>query len=312
MNKRVLTLVLIGLLLGSALGQQIDVLKTVVVADGQSQYFTSPQFSPDGTKILFSESGFKGLWLYDMNRKTTTQINDLPGAGYEPSFTKDSKQVIFRTDNYIKYKRYSSLAVQTIADKQIEYIAKDVRFMSPASVLEDQTIVYRKGDEVAAYNTSRKEALQAKAAQETYGFIEDEKIILVVDGVRNEIKPMGDNNYIWFSLSPDKTKMLFTVAGGGTFITDLAGNVQVRLGKANAPKWSPDGKWIVYMVDEDDGHTMTASDIWAAASDGALKVRLTETAADIEMYPAWSPAMDRIVFETFGGKIAYMNIEITD
>ncbi|MFA4838413.1 MAG: hypothetical protein WC703_02925 [Candidatus Neomarinimicrobiota bacterium] len=312
MKKCVSVLLFIGMFLGSAWGQQINVLKTVVVSDGQTQNFTSPQFSPDGSKILFSEAGFKGLWLYDVNLKTIAQINDLPGAGYEPAFTKDGKQIIFRTDNYIKYKRYSSLAVQTIADKQIDYIAKDVRFLSPASVLEDQTIVYRKGNEVAAYNTSRKEALQAKAAQETYGFIEDEKIVLVIDGVRKEIKPMGDNNYIWFSLSPDKTKMLFTVAGGGTFITDLAGNVQVRLGKANAPKWSPDGKWILYMFDEDDGHTMTASDIWAVTSDGARKVQLTKTAADIEMYPVWSPAMDKIVYETFGGKIAYMNIEITD
>ena len=90
MKKYLSTLLLIGIFLGSALGQQIDVLKTVIVSDGQTQRFTSPQFSPNGSKILFSEAGFKGLWLYDVNLKIIAQINDLPGAGYEPVFTQDS------------------------------------------------------------------------------------------------------------------------------------------------------------------------------------------------------------------------------
>ncbi|MFH1214564.1 MAG: hypothetical protein V1681_10770, partial [Candidatus Neomarinimicrobiota bacterium] len=66
------------------------------------------------------------------------------------------------------------------------------------------------------------------------------------------------------------------------------------------------------MVDEDDGHTMTASDIWAVTSDGVSKIQLTKTAEDIEMYPNWAPAMDKIVYETFGGKIVFINIEIAD
>ncbi|MBL7067648.1 MAG: PD40 domain-containing protein, partial [Candidatus Marinimicrobia bacterium] len=105
---------------------------------------------------------------------------------------------------------------------------------------------------------------------------------------------------------------LFTLAGAGTFITDLEGKIQAQLGIANAPKWSPDGKWIVYMVDEDDGHVITASDIWAVSADGKTRIQLTKTSEIHEMYPAWSPLMDKIVFDTNSGKIIIMNISVID
>ena len=31
----------------------------------------------------------------------------------------------------------------------------------------------------------------------------------------------------------------------------------------NYPNWSPDGKWIVYMNDTDDGHVVVGSEIKA-------------------------------------------------
>ncbi len=312
MKKCLLIFGLSGLLVSYTLAQNISVASIVVVSDGTEKNFSGPQFSPDGSKILFSEAGYKGLWLYDLKSQTTVQINDLQGAGYEPVFSPDGQKIYFRTDNYVNYKRYSSLAVQTIADKQIDYLAKDVRRLSPPTMIDKQTVVFRQDKNLNAINTANKEKTLAKSVAETYGYTEEQKIILVNKGVHRELTPAGKGNYIWLSLSPDKTKMLFTVAGGGTFISDLDGNILVKLGKANAPKWSPDGRWILYMIDEDDGHTYTASDIWVVTSDGSKKIRLTDTANDIEMYPNWSPAMDKVVYETFGGKIAYLNIKITD
>jgi len=302
--------VLTGLLVSYSAAQNINVVSTVVVSDGTERNFTAPQFSPDGTKILFSEAGYKGLWLYDVAGKTISQINDLQGAGYEPVFSPDGQKVYFRTDNFVNYKRYSSLAVQTISDKQVDYLAKDVRRLSTPALIGKQTVIYRQDKNLNAVNTGTKEKMLAKSVAETYGFTEDQKIVLVSNGVRKEMTPVGEGNYIWLSLSPDKTKILFTLIGSGTFVSDLTGNLLVKLGKANAPQWSPDGKWIVYMVDEDDGHTITAADIWAVTSDGVTKVQLTNTADDIEMYPNWAPAMDRIVCGTDNGRIILININI--
>lgn len=311
MKKNILIIALILWVIPSALfGQNIKVLNTVTVIDRQPQVFTAPQFSPDGKQILFSEAGYKGLWLYDIETKTCIQLNDYLGAGYAPFFSPSGERIYFWTDNYIKFKRYSSLVAQSVIDKKIHYIVKDERHLFPVSILNDETIIYRQNKELKTIDLVSKANVSAKTVKETVGYIEDQKIVIISAGNRKELKPFGTQNYIWFSLSPDKTKMLFTIAGGSTYICDLDGNVFVELRKAHAPKWSPDGNWIVYMDDKDDGHTFTSSDIWAARSDGTQKIQLTKTNDAIELYPAWSPKMDKIVYETFSGKIAYMNIQI--
>jgi Tol biopolymer transport system component len=198
--------VLTGLLMSYASAQDINVLTTVVVADGAQQNFSAPQFSPDGSKILFSEAGYKGLWLYDLKTKTITQINDLQGAGYEPVFSPDGQKIFFRTDNFVDYKRFSSLEVQTIDGKQIEYIAKDVRRLSPPALVDRQTVIYRQDKDLNALSAVSKEKTLAKSVSDTYGYTEDQKIILVNRGVRRELAPAGKGNYIWLSISPDNIR----------------------------------------------------------------------------------------------------------
>jgi Tol biopolymer transport system component len=292
------------------LAQIINVQETITAVDLPSQRFTSPQFSPDGNQILFSEVGYRGLWLYDLKTKQIRQLNDLPGAGFAPLFSANGDRIYFWSDQYINFRRYSSLASQNINDSQIQYLIENERRLFPVTMLADETIIYRQNKELKSVSRTTKAAYLSKPIEEIFGYSEGQKMVLVINGIRKELTPFGANNYIWFSLSPDKTRLLFTVAGGGTFIADLNGQILVKLGKANAPKWSPDGKWIVYMVDEDDGHTFTASDIWVATSDGMTKLQLTHTSHEIEMFPAWSPQMDKIVFETFSGKIAFLSIEI--
>jgi Tol biopolymer transport system component len=250
--------------------------------------------------------------LYDLSDRSITQLNDHPGAGYEPVFTKDGRRIIFRVDEYIKMRKYSALAIQTIGDKKIEYLSEKMRFLSPALSLYGNRVAAVADKEVRTFTIDKKESAQSVGLQEPATYIEDQKIALVKDGEKAILAPFGDGNYIWSSLSPDKTRLLFTFAGSGTFIADLSGSIISELGIARAPKWSPDGKWVVYMVDEDDGHVITASDIWVASSDGQKKFQLTKTTDIKEMYPAWSPSMDKIAFDTVDGRIGYLTIEISE
>jgi len=292
-------------------GQQIKVLETVAITSGNRD-FTSPQFSPDGSKILFTQSGFRGLWLYDLEQKSLEQINDYTGAGYEPVFTKDSRRIIFRVDEYIKMRKYSALAIQTIGDKKIEYLSEKMRYLSPALGLNGNRVAAIADKEVRTFSIDKKESAQAVGIQEPVTYIEDQKIALVKDGKKAILAPFGEGNYIWTSLSPDKTKLLFTFIGVGTVVSDLNGNILAKLGAANAPKWSPDGKWVVYMLDEDDGHVITASDIWTVSADGKTRIQLTKTKDIKEMYPVWSPSMDKIAFDTVDGRIGYLTIKISE
>jgi Tol biopolymer transport system component len=133
--------------------------------------------------------------------------------------------------------------------------------------------------------------------------IEATKIAVAVHGVKKLLDPLGKGNYIWPALSPGGTQLVAVDLERGAFVCDLEGNVNVRLGRRNAPAWTRDGRWIVYMDDRDDGHSLISSDLYAVSADGATTVRLTDTPDVHEMYPDCSPAESIILCSSLAGDL---------
>jgi Tol biopolymer transport system component len=127
------------------------------------------------------------------------------------------------------------------------------------------------------------------------------KIILAGKEGRVIFDPLGDGSYIWPRLSPDGTRLVASDMSRGVFITGLNGENITMLGKRNAPCWTRDGSWIIYMNDKDDGHNILSSDIMAVSADGQTTLSLTETADIIEMYPDCSPVDNSIVCSSLDG-----------
>ena len=293
-------------------GQNLSVVGTEHISLGKNGDFSFPQFSPDGSKILFTRSNFKGLWLYDLNDKSVVKLNDYWGAGYKPIFSKDGSKIIFRSYEYDKMKKYSSICIQDLSTKQEQWLEKNIRNLSVPISTSDDKIIYKKDENMNYYNFKSESKVNGDSTIDVAAYIENSKIVIYENGEKKSLSPLGEGQYIWLSISPDKSKLLFTLAGRGTFITDLNGNALIELGYANAPMWSPDGNWVVYMVDEDDGYRITASDIYAVSSDGKEKVQLTNTQNTIEMHPNWSPSMDKIVFDTIEGNIMLIEVKIAE
>lgn len=293
-------------------GQNLSVVGTEHISLGKNGDFSFPQFSPDGSKILFTRSNFKGLWLYDLNDKSIVKLNDYWGAGYKPIFLKDGSKIIFRSYEYDKMKKYSSICIQDLSTKQEQWLEKNIRNLSVPMVINDDKIIYKKDENMNYYNFKSESKVNGDSTTGVAAYIENSKIVIYENEKKKILSLLGEGNYIWLSISPDKSKLLFTLAGRGTFITDLNGNALIELGYANAPMWSPDGNWVVYMVDEDDGYRITASDIYAVSSDGKEKVQITNTQNTIELHPSWSPSMDKIVFDTIEGNIMLIEVKIAE
>ena len=281
--------------------------------------FAFPRFSPDGGQLLFTQSNFRGLWLHDLNSGVTRQINDHTGAGFEPCFSPDGQEVYFRIDEWVKGRRFSSLAVQALDQKKATVLIQGQRVLSPPRHVGAAQLAYTLGNDLQqqALPASLSKQPPADETPETFAYVEpsNDVIVISIDGRKLSLKPLaetGHERYLHASISPDGGKLLFQIGGRGSYITDLEGNLLVELGVARAPQWSPDGNWVVYMVDEDDGHRYTASEIWVVSSDGQNRYQLTDTDDKIEMYPVWSPAMDRIAYHTISGHIEIMEIEINE
>ena len=254
------------------IAQSIKVIKNEKLISGDMERLYFPRFSPDGNYILLTKNNFTGLWLYNISANQLTKLNDYYGSGFNPDFDEKNGKINFYKTEFQNKKRESVLKVYDINLKS--EVADSNQNFNPPKIS-----------------------------------VENSQLVINENNVLRRIQPLGEGSYIWVSLSPKNNKILFTLAGKGTYICDLSGRIITELGYANAPKWSPDGKWIVYMDDKDDGLNYVSSDIVVSSSDGKIKINITNTISDIEMHPEWSRDGNKIVYNNLAGEIFIAELE---
>jgi len=293
---------------GAGYAQRVSVSEVIPVTQKIDGQYFFPRFSPGDDKIFFSSSNYNGLWYADQQQKAITPFVSEQGAGYEFAFSRDGKSVVYRVNEYSeKGIKISQKIVKKNIETNEQQIIETGRYLSSPKVLVNNEIVYTKDNKMVVKSSSSSRNV-VKA--EPFVYIENTKMVYYDNGVKKVLSPLGDVHYIWPSLSPDKTKLLFSALGIGTFITDVNGKVLVSLGEARYPRWSPDGKWVSYMIDEDDGHVITSSELYVVSADGKTKFQLTDTKDRIEMYAEWANTSNDLVFHSDEGQIFVMKLKI--
>ena len=294
--------VFLYMLISSALlAQNISVVKTEMLTHTDDGGFFYPAASKSGNKILLTSENYQGLWLLDVNTKNIVQLNNYTGAGYSARFSASEEEVIFRKDDYSQKKKYSSLIAQSLSSMNEIVIEANTRNLSEAVVLKNGNAAYTKEEKLQVADINSGKSLSASTSEPVV-YIENGAISMFNNSTKKILKPLGEGNYLWQSISPDGTKLLFTAAGKGTFISDLKGKIITNRGYANAPRWSPNGKYVVYMNDKDDGHKLLSSDVYIIGADGQYRTRVTSTEDAIEIYPEWLTS-NKILYGTTGGVI---------
>ena len=305
---RFYTLLLIVLFAGGVFAQSPSVKNIVPVLSEYTEQYYHPKFSPDDSRLLLTKSNFRGLYNYHLDTGTLNTVTDEMNAGYQAVFSTDGQTIYYRTSVMKNRRRYFSLVGHNTNTSVKTVIEAEKRALSVPQKLISGKIVYSIKDNLQEieFGTLKKKAALSAPSAEVY----KSRSLRITHGdeVRT-IQPKGRRLYLWPSISPDGTKLLFTVAGGGTFISDLDGNIINELGYANAPSWSPDGKWILFMRDTDDGYTFTGSDIYLANAGGGTEINISKTQNTIELYPSWSHDGQKIVCSTDTGAIYLINLE---
>lgn len=266
-----------------------------------------PSYSADGNSIYFTGNAYTGLWSMDRSSFEASMITDVPGAGFQPISLTDGS-IVFRQDEFISGRKYTSLFRSST--KGIHRLIDQKRFLSTTGTADDQ-IITRTGNDLVMLDgpsESRVDALPAATAL----INADLGLKLLQNGILKDLEPLGNANYIWGQLSPQKELIVFTGVGRGTFICDLDGKLITDLGLAHVPQWSPDGHFLVFMKDLDDGHQFTESEIWISSVDGSQAWMITDTPNRIEMYPQWSPSGKQIIYHSPQGEIFETTISIID
>lgn len=306
--KKLLTLLVMLYTAGFLYSQQVSVSEIIPITqkiDGQYYY---PRFSPGDEKIFFSSSNYNGLWYFDQKNRTVTPFVSEQGAGYEFAFSKDGKSIVYRVNEYSeKGIKISQKIIKKNVETNEQQIIETGKYLSSPKVLVNNEIAYTNSDKMVVKSAAGTKSI---TQPEPFVYIENNKLVYYTNGAKKVLSPLGDEHYIWPSLSPDKKKILYSVLGKGTFISDLNGKVLVELGTARYPRWSPDGKWVSYMVDKDDGYVITSSDLFVVSADGRRKFQLTDTKDIIEMYAEWANNSNSLVFHSDEGQIFVMKLKI--
>jgi hypothetical protein len=301
-----IVLFLLALLPATLAGQEVTVRKIVRLTDAKAGEFVISAISPDGSGILASTPGFTGLVLINPDTKSISHITNDQGAGYMPAFSDDGKKIFYRSDDLSGLKKYSSLYEFNLENQKTSEVTPAKRDVSPPIVNQNHLLWSESG-------VSRSRQIDSsKAAGDTgepYLITEDLKPVIYSRGNRTTITPNGPGYYIWTSLSPDKTKILYNFGGTGTYVSDITGNILYSAGRLNTPKWLNDDI-IIGMNDTDDGQRVTASEIVCHSIASGEKSVLTNTIDIHEMNPFPFPDGKRVAFNTTDGTLFVMHIHI--
>lgn len=279
--------------------QDVKIVRHEQLLKGVESQCYNPVLSPDGQKVLFTQSDYEGLNVYDIADDVVTPLASDRLAGFSPAFSKDGKSVYFLSqtrENMLVYREMKSVNLDGTGMSTV--MGKSRGMLHPVAV---------DGGVVTVSDNGRK--LKAKSNGGTYAYSAGKKIVVVKNGIEKKIAPVPTKyTYIWESLSPDGTKILFYAGGKGAYICDLDGNLVAELGKYTSPAWCGND-YVVAVNATHDGHQYETSQIVLLKVDGSYKKELTAPVS-MSMHPTASASGDRITYNTIDGRLFLMDLKI--
>ena len=306
MNKIIL-LILLGFTF--TYSQSVKVLENELLTEGISGQYFHPHFNADDTEIYITKVNYKGLFALSLKDKKLKTLTNENGAGYKPLILNDGETILYRPftiKNGLKYNLLKSIDTKNI---KINVIEPEQRNLSVPAQINARKLIYLRNRNVKEIVSPSK--ILAKTQRENKAvFVKDNSLYIIKDNETIELSPLGKGVYVWESLSADGKRIVFTFGNKGTFVCDLEGNILLNIKEAHYPKFSPNGKYISYMIDKDNGYNYTASELFIYSIDEKKAYQLTNTQNKIEMFADWSNTGNKLVYQTDKGEIYLMKLDI--
>ena len=279
-------IIITSMLLPMAIQAQIlnvNSIKQLPITGDDNRANQAVAISSQGDYLLLTTDARQGLVKWDIATSQSTVLATESVNGSEVSISDDGSQVTYEKVSYQGKRRHQ----------------------------EVQSIDLKTGERKAVASASRQRQAPARLADASSSdrpvlSHHHLKLYITRDGVTRQLAPNGEEErYIWSSLSPDGSKVLYYVSGWGAYVCDIDGNNVISMGNITAPRWWDDST-IVGMRETDDEYTITASLIVARTLDGNEQ---TLTGNDvIATYPLPCKQSGKIAFSTPDGSIYVIDV----
>ena len=267
-----------------------DVGSKVVAVSGQGDF------------LLLTADDNSGLTKLDLSTDKAQNITRAAGAGYDARVSPDGKRVVYRENSFTSgHLRMVSLRSINLGSGQSRELVAPTRNLQGVGINNQAALPVTRGQVTA-------KGFEGKVSDKSGVVlsINNRQLMISRNGKTRNLSPNGkDKSYLWPSLSPDGTKILYYVGAEGAFVCNLDGSNVKPLGMMRAPQWWDDAT-VVGMYDQDDGEFVYASRIVATNLKGD-KQSLTPDSL-IAMYPKVSAQAGKIAFSTPDGKAYIINV----
>lgn len=242
-----------------------------------------PVLAPDGKTLLFSSVNHEGLKAYDMATAAVTVIDDSRGAGFDPVFSADGSEVYYRT----------AVTVDGLLNR-------DVRSYS---LRDRQTRRLRKAD--------RNDVSLAGLTGCDFVSADYRTITVSRGGKTSSVSPLSDaHSYLWASMSPDGSRMIFTEPFKGVYVSNLDGTDARRIAaKGDFPAWAGND-WVITVVSHDDGYVITDARLYAVNVNDGTTVGLTGDGVLVS--EATASADGTVIYTDINGDMYMLKLNTVD
>ena len=187
--------------------------------------------SPQGDYLLLTSATNQGLTKLDLNTSQSQVLSTAPSSGHNVRISPDGQTVVFRESSFNdKHLRLSSLKSINLGTGASQVLVKPTRDLQGYAVDATSVGAVNKG------KYSNKAIAGTKAQKLPVLSINKGKLMITVNGKTRNLSPNGDQySYMWATLSPDGSKVLYYQAAHGTYVCDLDGSNVRKVGKMRAP-----------------------------------------------------------------------------
>ena len=271
------------LLCSSTIGfaQLLEVTSTEKVNLPEGVVADIATLSPKGDYMLLSDQKKQGLQKFDFRTGEIKSVTKALGSGYNAKISDDGNTVVFR-ESQIGKDRLKKTALKSVdlTTGKVKTLVQPTRDMK-------------------AVQTGTRPEVSIKYGQ----------LMITHNGKTEILSPNGQSgqSYLWPSVSPDGTKIVYYLATKGAYTCNIDGSDVKFVGNIRAPKWY-NNEIVVGMNDKDNGEYVTSSSIVAYAADGSERQVLTES-DKIAMYPTATKDGSKIAFTTPQGEAYIINVK---
>lgn len=216
-----------------------------------------PQISPDGRMLLYSPTEGTSLMLKNLVTGELTTVSSTGYPGFDAIFGHDGKVYYVtqqRKGNGLVYRTGHCYDPATGKDKVVlkaQHGHVQAINATSGTVINGEQQIYHSNGNVGSWVYTRGDKLY----------------LIDAAGNKRAMQPVMDSNgYLWASLSPDGSKVMFEAASRGLVICDLKGKVLAELGQFLMPSWYND-EYIIAMSNAGNAR-LSGSRIWLISVDG--------------------------------------------